>query len=99
MNDQNINKKRNSARYILNFVLLIIIFAILIFGFMDNLIQLSIQFKLDIDPISIAILAGVLILSWLGVVNLQKEDLDSNITGILIFTIIFFSITSGIIMW
>lgn len=99
MNDQNINKKRNSARYILNFVLLIIIFAILIFVFMDNLIQLSIQFKLDIDPISIAILAGVLILSWLGVVNLQKEDLDSNITGILIFTIIFFSITSGIIMW
>lgn len=99
MNDQNINKKRNSARYILNFVLLIIIFAILIFGFMDNLIQLSIQFKLDIDPISIAILAGVLILSWLGFVNLQKEDLDSNITGILIFTIIFFSITSGIIMW
>lgn len=99
MNDQNINKKRNSTRYILNFVLLIIIFAILIFGFMDNLIQLSIQFKLDIDPISIAILAGVLILSWLGVVNLQKEDLDSNITGILIFTIIFFSITSGVIMW
>lgn len=99
MNDQNINQKRSSTHYILNAVLLIIVFAVLILGIVNNLAHLCIQLKFDIDTISIVVLLGISVLSWLGVINLKKDDMDSNVTGMLIFIIILSFTTSGIINW
>lgn len=83
----------------LNIALLGIVVIMAIYSVINNFNKLKIYFDFKANPESLLVLAGVVILTVLGIRQFKKTDVDSKITGALLFAIIFFMSFGGFLPW
>ena len=89
---------KGSKQYV-NITLLVIVVAMAIYSVINNFNKLKIYFDFKANPESLLVLAGVAILTVLGIRQFKKTDVDSKITGALLFAIIFFMSFGGFLPW
>ena len=83
----------------LNIVLLGIVVIMAVYSVINNFSKLKIYFDFRANPKSLLVLAGATILTVLGIKQFKKTDVDSKITGALLFAIIFFMSFGGFLPW
>lgn len=83
----------------LNIVLLGIVVIMAVHSIINNFNKLKIYFDFRANPESLLVLAGATILAVLGIRQFKKTDVDSKITGALLFAIIFFMSFGGFLPW
>ena len=101
INKESTNKNsspKESKQYV-NITLLVIVMAMAIYSVINNFNKLKIYFDFKANPESLLVLAGVVALTVLGVRQFKKTDVDSKITGALLFAIIFFMSFGGFLPW
>ena len=89
---------KESKQYI-NITLLVIIIAMAVYSVINNFKKLKIYFDFKANPESLLVLAGVVLLTVLGIKQFKKTDVDSKVTGALLFAIIFFMSFGGFLPW
>lgn len=92
------SSQKENKQY-LNITLLAIVVMMAVYSVINNFNKLKIYFDFRANPESLLVLAGVVLLTVLGIKQLKKADVDSKVTGALLFAIIFFMSFGGFLPW
>lgn len=87
--------KTSKSRIITNIILFIVAASIALYGIINNLVIFKLQFKFDGNPLEIGFIIGIIISLWYASSQITKEDFQSKITGILVYTILAFMCLGG----
>lgn len=88
--------KNSKSRIMVNIILFIIAVSIAIYGIINNLVIFNLRFKFDGNPVELGIIVGIIASLVYAGYEVTKEDLQSKVTGILIYTILVFICLGGI---